>query len=167
MIDYLNQDHPVLRDSKGKLSYAVGEVLDRALELSSLFRLQFDRKRLERVIGAERLRRLMPDLKEGSSSTWSYDVYEGVLDQEQKNILRDIFTVTGEGFPERPLNYIRSVRLLDNNRRTVLRGGDRNQFVLFALPDAARAQLIEALTRNDIPAEAIEQVDVDLEKLDP
>jgi hypothetical protein len=170
MIDYLNQDHPALRQSPAQLFYAVREVLKQALDLSHSFRVQCDRARLERVIGVERFSRLMPNLpprQPASGESWTYDLYEGVVDAANKEILRQILDPAPEGFPERPLNYIRSFRLLDRDHRTVLRGGDRNAFIVFTLPDPQRAALLEAFQRKSIPADVIEQVDVDVERLEP
>jgi len=124
------------------------------------------------VIGPESVRKLMPKQPRPVScariESWRYDVYEDLLDETKSEILHRILSLTPEeGYDERPLNYIRSVRLLDRDGRTILRGGDRMEFILFALPEAERAALIEAYRRDGIPPVAIEQVDVDVDRLRP
>lgn len=168
-MDYLNQDHPVLRQSEALRSFAVRELLERALGCSHSFRLQFDRQRLERVIGRERFFKLMPNYSPGGAPRPSnYDVHQDYLDPEKAETLRQLLSPEGdEGYPERPLNAIKSVRLLDREGRTVLRGGDRNDFILFDLADAERAALLEAFRQRNVPADVIEKVEVDVERLEP
>lgn len=166
-MNYLNQDDPVLQTDEALRAYAVDALLERSLQCSNLFRLQFDGQRLKRVIGKESFTELMPDFQHGTASGVSkYDVYEGFISEAKKKTLRRILSLTPVGYPERPLNYIRSVRLLDKNR-TVLRGGDRNAFILFDLPESERAALMDAYRQQRIPQEVVEQVDVDVEKLEP
>jgi hypothetical protein len=170
-MDYLNQEHPVFRDSKAKHADAVRELLDRALRCSHSFRLEFDLQRLEGVIGAETLLRLMPGLPTpGAASRVTshvYDVYEDHIDVEKAEILRRILSSTPEGYSESPLTYVESIRLLDEDCRTVLRGSDMLSFILFSLPGADRAALIKAYAQNGIPETVIEEADVDVEKLKP
>lgn len=167
MMDYLDQDHSALR-SEALRSYAVRELLEQSLPRSRSFRLQFDRMRLERVIGKESFSRLMPNSRfDIPPERWNYEVYEDYLDDEKIGILRRILSLSSEGYSERPLNYIKSVRLLDQEGRTVLRGGDSNTFILFNLPESERSALVEAYRRHHIPETVIEQVDVAVEKLEP
>jgi hypothetical protein len=171
MIDYLNQDHPALRQFPAQRLFAARELLRQALDLSHLFRIQFDRARLQRVIGAERFSRLMPnpasrpaDHREPSPT---YDIFEGVVDAANKEILQQTLDPEPTDFPERPLNYIRSFRLLDKDHRTVMRSGDRNAFILFTLPGPQRAALSDAFQSQSIPTDVVEQIDVDVEGLEP
>jgi hypothetical protein len=171
-MDYLNQDHPVFRSSPARLASAVNELLVCALRCSQSFRLEFDGRRLERVIRPEAFRKLMPKLQRPESDARTdsspYDIYEDLLDETKSEILHRILSLAPEeGYDERPLNYIRSARLLDREGRTILRGGDRMEFILFALPEVERAALSEAYCRDAIPAAAIEQVHVDVDRLRP
>jgi hypothetical protein len=164
-MNYLNQEHPVFRESQLKRADAVRELLNRALRNSHAFRLEFDRQRLGRVIGTEALVRLVPELPQLGSRV--YDVYEGFIDAEKTGILLRVLSFTPEGYLELPLTYIESIRLLDKDSRTVLRGSDMLSSILFSLPADDHAALVEAYTRNGIPEEVIEQVDVDIERLKP
>jgi hypothetical protein len=169
VVDYLNQDHPVFRQFPARRLHAVREVLKQSLEVGHALRIQFDRGRLQRVIGVARLSRLMPNLPQqaGGGEASAYDVFAGPIDAANKQILQQILDPAPADFPERPLNSIRSFRVLDKNQRTLLRSGDRNAFMLFALPDPQRSALLQALQNHAIPADVIEQVDVDLERLEP
>jgi hypothetical protein len=123
---------------------------------------------LERVVGKETLERLMPGLdRQAPAPSSKYDVYSDDLNADRIAILRNVLSPTGEGYRERPLNYIKSVRILDEAGQTILRGGDHNTFMLFDLPDAERAALVDAYRRRGIPETVIEQVEVDVQKLDP
>jgi hypothetical protein len=167
-MDYLNQDHPSLRYSETLRSYAVHQLLERGLRCSHSFRIQFDRLRLERVIGRESFSKLMPEFCSGiAPDAATYDIYEGPLNEDKIAILRRILSIASEGYPERPLNYIKSVRLLDQEYRTILRGGDHNAFILFDLPEPERTALVEVYRQHYIPENVIEQVDVDVERLEP
>jgi hypothetical protein len=167
MMDYLNQDHPVLRAAQAR-SYAVRELIERALAASKSFRLQFDRGRLEKVIGRETLEKVVPKVQDSPRVRRSqYEVHTGALDSDAIEMLRLLLAPEPPAGSERPLNYIRSVRLLDALGRTVLRGGDHNTFILFNLPATERAALIDSYRQAGIPESVIEKVDVDVEKLDP
>jgi hypothetical protein len=72
-----------------------------------------------------------------------------------------------EGFEEHPIDYIKSFRLLDRDGRTWLRGSDHNSFLLFDLPAAERSALLEAYRAKGVPEAAIEQVDVNVDTLEP
>jgi hypothetical protein len=168
MMDYLNQDHPALRGSKDLRLYAVRELLDRSLKCSRSFLLQFDSMRLKDVIGEEDFQKLMPSF--GPVTSWSsskYDIYGTDLNDSRIELLRRILSPEPEGYPELPLNYIKSVRLHDRVGKTVLRGGDHNSFILFSLPESEYAALVETYRRRKIPGDVIEKVDVDVENLEP
>ena len=169
-MDYLNQDDPVLRRSATKRAYAVDELLKRALQRSHSFRMQFDAARLCRVVGAETLRKLMPKFAPDESKPAGrlYDIYADVLDPSKIEILRQLLTLAPPSlYAERPLNYIKSTRFLDRENATVLRGGDHNNFILFALPPDAREALLNSYRSEGIPETVIEQVDVDVGGLEP
>ena len=78
-----------------------------------------------------------------------------------------ILSPLAEGFEEHPIYYIKRFRLLDSDGRTLLRGGDHNNFLLFDLPAAERAALLEAYRAKGVPEAAIEQVDVNVDTLEP
>lgn len=170
-MDYLNQEHPVFRHSRAKRANALRPLLDRALQLSHLFRLEFDRQRLAWVIGTETLSRLMPRLPPPGPASrvtkHAYDVYEDLIDIEKANILRQLLSFSPEGYSELPLAYVESVRLLNKDGHTILRGSDMFSSILFSLPRADRAALIETYTQNGVTEDVIEEVDVDVDKLKP
>jgi hypothetical protein len=169
-MDYLNQDDPILRGSEEKRIFAVAELLRSALECSDSFRMEFDGARLRHVIGSERMERLMPKypLIEGKQAAHRYDFYADMLDTPKREFLQQALSPTvPEGYAERPLNYIKSVRFLDKNGATILRGGDHNNFILFRLPDNVRASLLTRYREHGIPDTVVEQVDVDVESLEP
>lgn len=166
-MEYLNQDHPSIQ-SEPLRGFAVDALLGQALSSSQYFRLQFDAHRLQRVIGATLFSELMPDFKtDAAVGRANYDLYHGSLPDRQRRILRPILQLTTDDFVERPLNSIRSVRLLAQDGHTILRGGDHNTFILFDLPLAKRDTLLDLYRQHGIPAEVIEQVEVDIEKLEP
>ena len=168
MIDYLNQGEPVLRGSVEKRNFAVAELLKRAAQYCHSFRLQFDGPRLTRVLGRNRMDVLMPKFRLGGGSQHRYDIYGDTVDKPKIEILQQILSlVPGGDFPERPLNYIKSVRFLDENGATVLRGGDHNAEILFRLPANEKTSLLEAYRAYGIPDSVIEPVDVDEERLEP
>ena len=168
MMDYLNQDHPVFRDSTDLRSYAIRELLDRSIRCSQSFRLQFDSSRLEGIIGKEAFLRLMPSFGPAiSRSSSKYDVYGTDLNDSRIELLRRILSPEPEGYSELPLNYIKSVRLRDKEGKTVLRGGDHNSFILFSLPESEYTALMEAYRKRNIPENVIEKIDVDTENLEP
>lgn len=170
MIDYLNQDDTAIRTSIEKGTLAITELLKRALALSCSFRLEFDGARLDAVIGKERMKKLVPKYisGEGKRAAHRYDVESGNIDDENAQLLTLVLSPTvPAGMSERPLNYIQSVRLLDKVGATIFRGGDHNDAILFRLPDSARAGLLNEYRKHGIPEKVIEQVDVDVESLEP
>jgi len=169
-MDYLNQDHPALKREEAKRAFAVDELVKRATQCSHSFRIQFDASRLVRVIGEQKLLKLMPNfvLHDARPSARLYDTYADTLDPERAEILRELLALLpSERYPERPLNYIKSVRFLDAGGATILRGGDFNSFILFALPTNVRQALLSSYHDRDIPADVLEQVDVDVRRLEP
>ena len=168
-MNYLNLDHIFFEENKSLRSDAIRQLYVCAYQCSHSFRLQFDSWRLERVMGSELFSQLMPNfpLDKTTEKTWKYDIYEDILIGEKTEILRRILEFNPTGFSERPLNYIKSVRLLDKEGGTVLRGGDHNTFILFKLPKLENDMLLEKYRQQHIPEEVIEHVDVDVEELDP
>lgn len=170
-MNYLNQDHSAFRQSADLKAYAVRKLFASALLQSHSFILQFDRLRLEHVIGTVELQRIMPDLssvaKAAREKSHSYDIYEGRTDKEKNEILKRLLSLTEEKYSELPLTYIRTVRLLDKNGTTVLRAGDRNSFILFSFSESDHDELLQDYARHGIPSEAIEQIEVDIQELRP
>jgi hypothetical protein len=107
-------------------------------------------------------------LDESRQPARPYDTYANVLDPRKIEILRELLALAPRaGYRERPLIYIKSVRFLDVEGATTLRGGDHNNFMLFALPTDAREALLDEYRSRGIPEGAVEQVDVDVEGLEP
>jgi hypothetical protein len=170
MMDYLNQDDPILRGSEEKRIFAVAELLMSTLEYSDSYRMEFDGARLRHVIGSESMERLMPKypLVEGKQAAHKYDFYADIVDTSKRELLQQVLSLTvAGGYVERPLNYIESVRFLDKDGVTILRGGDHNNFILFRLPENVRASLLTRYRERGIPDSVIKQVDVDVESLEP
>jgi hypothetical protein len=156
----------MLKGSESMRSYAIASLLDRALRSGHRFRLEFDHRRLERLIGVDAMNGLMPDIGRALDTSSAYDVYTGTLDDHTAPALRKLLLAAESG-RERPMNYIKSARILDASGRTVLRIGDHGTFVLFELPVPDRAAFLEDLARRGIPEAVIESVDVDVERLQP
>jgi hypothetical protein len=170
MMDYLNRDHLIFQVSPAKRILAVQILLNIALLSSHSFRIQFDRNRLQQVIGIEELMKLMPGLPEPVAlieSTSAYDIHEEPLNTDKIEILQRLLSFELEGWNDLPLNYIESITLLDETKQIVFRGNNMNVFQLFALPESERAALIEAYARERIPEEVIEEVEIDLSSLYP
>lgn len=167
-MNYLNQDHDFFHQNKSSCFDAVRKLLDCALQCSQTFLLQFDSSHLEHVIDSELFSRLMPNFPlTKTEKSFEYDIYEDILNDEKTGILRRILSLAPTEFSERPLNYIKSVRLLDKKGSTVFRGGDHNTFILFNLPKPESDMLLENYRQQHIPEDVIKHVDVDLGRLDP
>jgi hypothetical protein len=163
MTDYLNQDDPVFRRHDQRRALAAGELIARALRLGHRVRLEADGQRLARLIGDQ----AMSQLGTRRDVAAPYDIYETTLDDEKRMLFARLLALVPQGEAERPLNYIRSVRILDAQGRTLLRGGDHNTFILFALPDDERQALLDRYRDQQIPDSVIEPVEIDMEQLQP
>jgi hypothetical protein len=168
-MDYLNQDDAILRRSEEKRIFAVAELLKVSLECSHSYRMQFDGMRLSHVIGREKMDNLASGvLIEEKHVGHQYDVHADIIDSSKLGILRDILNPTvSKGYAERPLNYIKSVRCLNDEGRTILRLGDHGNTILFMLPENVRASLLNTFRDHGIPETVVQQVDVDVEGLEP
>jgi len=169
---YLNELHPALR-SPDRRAFAVQALLDAGLRCGRSFRLQFDRQRLERAIGPDVLTRLMPGLPppgseaaeaaQAAQAAGSFlDVHEELLDPARSELLRHLLSYEPKGWDDWPLGHIESSALLDSEGRVVLRGANSNEFILFALPEAERASVLKSLEERGIPADVIEEIEVDI-----
>jgi hypothetical protein len=163
MTDYLNQDDPLFHRNDQRRALAVGALFARALRLGHGVRLEADGQRLARLIGND----AMSQLGTRRDIAAPYDIYETTLDEEKRAFFARLLALVPDGEAERPLNYIRSVRILDAQGRTLVRGGDHNTFILFALPDAERRALLDRYRDQQIPDSVIESVEVDMEQLLP
>ncbi len=170
-MNYLNQKHVAFKESPDAHAFAVRTLVHFALRLSHSFRMQFDRDRLQRVIGVDVMTKLMPEIPDrrvtGRRASRGYEIYEERLDAEKARILRSILSVELEGWEDLSINYIESVTLRDREGRVVLRISDMGESILFSLPEPERSAFIESYAGEGIPEEVIEQVDVDEDKLYP
>ncbi|MEI2579942.1 hypothetical protein [Scytonema sp. PRP1] len=171
MMDYLNQEHPIFKASSDKRIFAVQTLLEVALQCSNAFRIQFDRDRLQRVIGIEEMMKIMPGLTERTAQTEptrnTLDIYQETLNSENIERLQVLLSFEPEVWEDLPLNYIESITLLDEAEQIVLRGNEMNEFILFSLPEPNRSAVIEAFAYEGIPETVIEQVEVDPSRLYP
>jgi hypothetical protein len=168
MIKYLNQEHAAFRAlSASTRTIAIIELLDRAIGCSSTFKLQFDRSGLRRVIGVDDLRCLMPGFPlTDTNDTTLYDFYEGAIDVRTPKLLKQILSPEVRGH-ELALNYVKSARLRDGDGHTILRIADRGAYLFFSLPEATDASLLAAYSAHQVPRAVIEEVDLDVEGLEP
>jgi hypothetical protein len=170
-MDYLNQKHSAFKESPEAHEFAVRTLLDLALRLSHSFNMQFDRERLQRVIGAGFMEKLLPELRDsrvtGRRGSGGYEVHEEQLDAVKARILRGILSGELEGWEDLPLNYIESATLRDRDGRIVLRISDMGEEIILSLPEPERSVLIERFAGEGIPEEVIEQVAVNEDKLHP
>jgi hypothetical protein len=170
MMDYLNQDHPLLRSSPAAYSSAARILLNSVLKHSRSFRIQFDRDGLEKVIGSAELSRVMPGLtshKATPGPASAYDIHEETLDADKAKALQSLLSFGMGDWREMPLNYIRSISLLDEHGQMIFHGSDTNNFQIFRLPEDERLALLKAYAQEGIPPEVIEPVDVNPEQLYP
>ena len=170
MMDYLNQDHPLLKSSPAAWASAASILLKYVLKHSRTFRIQFDRRRLEEDIGPAELKRVMPGLS-GRRATpdagSAYDIHEETLDEVKASALQRLLSFEMGDWRDLPLNYIRSISLLDENGQIIFHGSDTNNFQIFRLPGDERAALLEDFAKEGVPPEVVEPVDVNPEQLNP
>lgn len=161
--DYLDETHPALRASPQLRADAARLLLEEALSRSARFRIEFDRRRLLTSLGAADMAALLPTLPT-KARRGPVDVHEELLDDDRRKLLRRVLSFNLEKWTDPPLNYIDRVLLFGANDRVLLRATDNCEFILFALPAAARAKLMERYEAAGIPEAVIKQVDVDIEQ---
>lgn len=171
MMHYLNHEHPAFKATSSTYATAVQLLLSAALRHSRSFRLQFDHRRLQQVIGAAELVRIMPSLRRDAplddDAVDAYTIHEERLDVDKAEALQALLAFDLGRWQDLPLNYIKTVSLLDDQGQMLLHGSNMNDFMIFRLPEAEHTALIKAYTQAGIPLEAIEQVDVDPQRLYP
>lgn len=166
-VEYLERDHEVFRSSPERLAEAARAVLELGLSAASGYRLEVDADRLEALLGEARFSELLAGATRLEEERSAYDVYEGELDPDVTSLLPELLTPVEGQAAESPLNYIRSVRLLDESGRGLVRLGSQGTFLLFALPPDERRALSERLAGLGLPEDVAAHVDVDLEDLQP
>jgi hypothetical protein len=160
-MDYLNEAFIALRAGDAYVRI-VGMLLERAFRCGRHFRLQFDRQRLLKYVGAEEFARVLPmDPAETKSKTKTpLDIYLGELTPERAEVL-ERWLVSGA------TNEIETVSVLAADGHLLLRANDSISFVLFDLPETERASFFAELKRMDVPAASVSQIDVDVSRLVP
>jgi hypothetical protein len=161
--DYLDETHPALRAEAKLHAEAVRLLLEEALSCSARCRLEFDRRRLLAALGPDDAARLLPTLP-AEARVGPVDVHEEFLNDDRRCLLRRVLSFAAEKWPDPPLNYIDRVLFFSADGRVVLRANDNLEFILFALPDEARARLVERYQVEGIPEDVITQVDVDIDQ---
>ena len=166
---YLNRDHKSLKTFYEKSNYIVNELFSLALSCSHTFVIEFDLDRLLNLVGYETLHKLLPNLQEHPklSTKYTYEVYQGTLDQEKILLLRKMLSFKNNNWDDLPVNYINVIRLRDKNAVTTFRCNNLCSFILFNLPNKLLKTFKRTIEENDIPLDVIEQVNIDINKLKP
>ncbi|HEX8692404.1 MAG TPA: hypothetical protein VF746_08305 [Longimicrobium sp.] len=167
-MEYLDRLHPAFAASPEPFVLAAEAALARALGRSRSFRMELLPSGLERAIGPERLRRLLPGLPaeaRAQPTRAGYVVHEERLDEGSAAELRRL--VRAEEGREPPLTYVETLTLLDADGRIVLRAGDSGDAWLLSFAGADRAALLADFAERGIPADVLEPVDVDPAALHP
>jgi hypothetical protein len=158
--DLLN--HQRLRHVPQLRALAVDALFETALGCSARFRVEFDPIRLPRVLGPETTEALLPGLRTQESAAAPLERDDEPLDDERARLLGRVVSFELHEWTDPPINYIDRIILFDKQGKVVLRANDNAEFILFALPEDKRNDLIERYRRAGIPEDVVESVDVDI-----
>jgi hypothetical protein len=161
-VDLLDQTQSSLRASPGLRAIAVDLVVELSLASSATYRLEFDGAGLRQLLGAVWMPMPARDSVGSPGPGASLDHAEGALDADRVRFLRRLVSFEQQEWRGSPLVFIERLVLFDALGRVVLRLGDGGDYVLFALPAAAKAALLEGYRRAGIPQEVIQEVAVDI-----
>lgn len=153
-------DHTRLRHAPALRALAVDLLIEEALGVSTRFRLDFDAPRLLPLLDPVSVASLFsgpPVTAHGG-----LERQEGPLDYDRARLLREMLSFGPGPWPDPPVNYIEQAVFFDERGDVVLRASDSAEFILFALPQDRRDNLVGRYLSAGIPVDAIEPVDVDI-----
>jgi hypothetical protein len=153
-------DHARLSHVPALRVLAVDKLFDIALNYTERFSLEFDAPRLLAVLGPAYTAALFSG--QPASTPGALERREEPLDPDRARLLRKVMSFGPGPWPDPPLNYIKKVVLLDKRGNAVLSASDNAEFILFALPQEGRDNLIALYRAAGIPADTIQPVNVDI-----
>jgi hypothetical protein len=154
-------DHARLRNAPALRALEVDILFEIALECSVTFRLEFDAQRLLPLLGPAYTAALLPGPP--GHAPGPLERRDEPLDKDRARLLRRVVSFGPGEWPDPPINYIERVVLFDEQGKVVLFASDSAEFILFALPQERRDNLVERYGAAGIPADTIEFVDVDID----
>jgi hypothetical protein len=161
-VDLLDQEQPSLRASPRLRAIAVDLLVELSLARSATYRLEFDAAGLTKLLGTSGMRMLARDSVGSPAPGRPLDRAEGALEPDRARFLRRLVWFEQQEWRESPLVFIERLVLFEARGRVVLRLGAGGDYVLFALPDRAKAVLLEGYRRAGIPRGVIQEVAVDI-----
>jgi hypothetical protein len=153
-------DHARLRHAPELRALAIDALFEVALRYGTRFRLEFDASRLLAVLGSAQAAALLPG--QPVPTAGPLERREEPLAEDRARLLRKVVSFGPGEWPDPPINYIEKVILFDEQGNILLSASDNAEFILFALPQEGRDNLIERYRAAGIPVNTIQPVDVDI-----
>ncbi|HEV7642852.1 MAG TPA: hypothetical protein VGO50_02820 [Pyrinomonadaceae bacterium] len=166
-MNYLNTDHDEFTLDPLKKQESKKIVLEIALGASKTFKIQFDKEELEKDDNRNIFYQAFPELMEQENDSSGYSVCEGKLDEGKKQFVLKAFSSDAQIKTDLFFNYIKSLRLLAEDGSTILRSGDYGTFLLFHFMEDEKQNLHKIFSNKGIPFDAVEEVDIEVNKLYP